>query len=127
MKKIIFLLISLGFFIPGYSFAATQDIHIEWTYDYESAGGRPLAGYYLYQEGVKICTSNTPTGRVMDCTFESEDGTFDFPFTAFYNDGYESPHSSAYSFTLSTPSEPVLLSAFTNIPTSLSGDIPLTV
>jgi PKD repeat protein len=127
MKKIIFFLVSLGFIIPGYSFAATQDIHIEWTYDFQSTEGRTLAGYYLYQEGVKICTNNTPTDRTMDCSFESNAGTFNFTLTSFCTDGYESPHSSPYAFTLTTPSEPTLLAAFTNNPTSFSGAIPFAV
>ena len=127
MKKIILLLISLGFFIPGYSFAATQNTHIEWTYDYEPTDGRTLAGYSLYQEGVKICTNNTPTDRTMDCTFESEVGTFDFTLTAFCTDGYESPHSPPYTFTLTTPPEQELLAVFNTNPTPLIGDIPFFV
>ena len=127
MKKLIVLLIALGFFIPGYSFAATHDIHIEWTYDYQLVEGRTLAGYNLYQEGVEICTSNTPTDRAIDCTFESDDGTYLFTITAFCTDGFESSHSPPYSFSLSSPSEPELLAAINTTPTSLSGDIPFTV
>ena len=107
MKKLFFLLISLGVLIPSYSSAATHDIHIGWTYDYQAVEGRTLAGYHLYKEGVEICTSNTPTDRAIDCTIESEDGTFDFTITAFSTDGYESSQSSPYSYTLTTPQTPL--------------------
>ncbi len=127
MKKIIFLLISLVFLIAGYSFAENHSVHIEWTYDYQPIEGRTLAGYRLYKEGVEICISNTPTPNYMDCTFESEEGTFDFTLTSFFSDGYESPHSSPYSFVLTTQTEPTLLAAFATAPISLSGDTPFTV
>ena len=108
MKKLIFLLISIGFLIPGYSFAATQNIHIEWTYDYPPVEDSILAGYYFYKEGVKVCTSNSSTSRAMDCSFESEPGTFAFTQTAFFSDGYESPHSAPYILTLNSLSEPTI-------------------
>lgn len=127
MKKLFFLLLSFGFFIPGYSLAATQNIHMEWTYDYVPAEGRTQVGYYLYQEGEIVHTSYSPNERNMDFTFESENGTFDFTLTAFCSDGHESPHSPPYTLTLNSPSEPVLLADFSNLPTSLSGNIPFTV
>lgn len=107
MKKIILLLISLGLLIPGYSFAATHNVHLEWTFDYQPIEGRTLAGYSLYKEGTKVCSTDTPTDRSMDCTIESEDGTFDFTLTAFCSDGMESPHSASYTFALTaTPETP---------------------
>ena len=127
MKKLIVLLITLGCIVPGYSFAATHNIHIEWTYDLQPVEGRTLAGYYLYKEGTKICTSNNSTDRAMDCDFESANGTFNFTLTAFSTDGTESPHSIPYTFTVTTTSEPELTAAFGTTPTSLSGDVPFTV
>ncbi len=127
MKKLVFLLISICCLIPGYSFAATQDIHLEWTHEYEPVEGRTVAGYYLYKEGIKVCTNNTPTDRTMDCIFESENGTFDFTLTAFCTDGFESPHSTPYPLTLLAPTEPTLLAAFVTTPTTLSGDVPFPV
>ena len=129
MKKLLFLLISLRFLIPGYSFAATQNIYIEWTYDYQPVEGRVLAGYHLYKEGLEICTSNIPTDRTMNCTFDSEDGIFNFTLTAFFDDGYISPHSPTFTYTLtsSNVSEPELGAAFGTTPTSLSGDVPFPV
>lgn len=105
----------------------TYSVHLEWTHDYELLEGRTLAGYYLYKEGVKICTSTTPDNRVMDCSFESAAGTFDFTLTAFCTDGFESPHSSPYTFTLSSTSNPEFAAVINTTPTNLSGDVPFTV
>jgi len=107
--------------------SSTRDIHIEWAYDLQPESGRTLAGYYLYKEGEKICTSNSPTDKAMDCTFQSENGTFNFTLTAFCTDGYESPHSAPYTFTLGTTSEPDLHASFDTDPISLSGETPFTV
>ena len=125
MKKLVFLLLTIHCLIPGLSFAALQDIHLEWTHDYEPVEGRTLAGYFLYKDGVKVCTTNTPAARAIDCSFESDNGTFNFTLTVFCTDGYESPHSTPYTFTLL--SEPPLLAAVTTTPTSLSGDAPFQV
>ncbi|MCK4378897.1 MAG: hypothetical protein KAW01_06110, partial [Deltaproteobacteria bacterium] len=43
-----------------------------------------------------------PAARSVDCRFESEEGTFTFTLTAFYSGGTETPHSSPYTFTLSS-------------------------
>lgn len=102
MKKLILLLFSLCCVIPGLSFAAAQDIHIEWTHDYQPVEGKTLAGYHLYKEGAKVCSTNIPENKTIDCVFESESGTFDFTITAFYSDGSESLHSPPYSFELGT-------------------------
>ena len=127
MKNLFAIFIILGLFIPGYSFAAMQDIHIEWSYDTQPVEGKTLAGYHLYKEGVETCTTTSPTDTSMDCTFDSEDGTFQFTLTAFYTDGYESPHSSPYTFTLTTQPAQELQAAIATTPTSLSGDIPFTI
>ena len=100
MKKLILLLTSLCCLIPGLSIAAdtTQSIHLEWAYDYQPVEGQSLAGYHLYKEGVKVCTTNTPEDKAMDCDIESETGTYSFTLTAFYSDNTESPHSPPYEF-----------------------------
>ena len=123
MKKIIFLLLSIGLLLPGYSSAALQDIHIDWSYDYQVVEGKTLTGYYLYQEGTKVCTNDTPTDRAMDCSFYSGEGTFDFTLTAYYDDGSESPHSPHYSVTFTTPVPPVAAIS----PAIFSGTAPLKV
>ena len=127
MKKFCFVLISLICLVPGISFAATQTIHIDWDYDDQVLVEKTLAGYNLYQEGKKICTTNIPSNRTMDCSFDSEDGTFDFTLTAFDIEGNESPHSAPYSFTLTTPPAPELISAFGTTPTILKGEVPFVV
>jgi PKD repeat protein len=104
MKKLILLLLALCYFIPGLSFAAvsSQDIHIEWSYDYQPVDGKILSGYHLYKEGVMVCTTDTPEDKAMDCIVDSEPGTFSFTLTAYHSDGTESPHSPPYSFYLGT-------------------------
>ena len=124
MKNILIFLISLGFIFTGYCHAATHQVRIQWSYDYQPPEGRTLAGYHLYKEGENICTSNIPSARAMDCNFESEDGSFDFTITAFSTDGYESPHSTPYTYTATTPSIPPVAIIS---PTTLSGDAPFNV
>ena len=126
MKKNIFILISLVFLTAGYAFAGNHSVHIEWTYDYQPEG-RILAGYRLYKEGAEICANNTPTSNYMDCTFESEEGTFEFTLTSFCDDGSESPHSEPFTFTLSESLNSELAASFTTAPISLSGIAPFTV
>ncbi|MCI5120018.1 MAG: PKD domain-containing protein, partial [Candidatus Electrothrix sp. AUS4] len=103
------------------------NIHIEWSYEYQPTDGCILAGYHLYQEGVKVCTSATPADTAMDCSFASQPGTFNFTLTAFCDDGSESPHSEPFAFTLSESLSPQLAASFTTNPTSLSGIAPFTV
>ncbi len=106
MKIVVLLTTLLSILIPGYSFAApTHDILIEWSYTIPS-DGRDLAGYYLYKDGTKVCTGTNPTVKEMDCTIESEDGTYDFTLSSFFTDNTESNHSSPYPFTLSSTQTP---------------------
>ncbi|MCI5209432.1 MAG: PKD domain-containing protein, partial [Candidatus Electrothrix sp. ATG2] len=86
-----------------------------------------LAGYQLYQEGVQLCTSNTPTETAMDCIFVSEPGTYNFTLTAFCDDGSESPHSEPFVFALSEPTTSEPVASFITDPSSLSGTAPFTV
>lgn len=108
MKKLILLFFSLCYFIPGFSFAtvSSHDIHIEWSYDYQPVDGKVLTGYHLYKEGVKVCTTDRPEEKIMDCIVDSEPGTFNFTLTAFYSDDTESPHSPPYDFPLGADEPP---------------------
>ncbi len=127
MKKITILFTLISIFISGYSYAASaHDIHIEWTYS-QPSDSRVLAGYNLYMEGVKVCTSNSPADSAIDCIVQAEDGTHEFTLTSFFTDGSETSHSSPYSFVLESTSEPDLVAAIATSPVSLSGDIPFSV
>ena len=108
MKKLILLLTSLCCLIPGLSIAAdtTQSIHLEWEYDYQPVEGQSLAGYNLYKEGIKVCTTNTPEDSAMDCDIDSVAGTYSFTLTAIYSDGTESPPSLPYEFLIGTVPAP---------------------
>jgi len=108
MKKLFLLLLSLCYFIPTLSLAAisSRGIHIEWSYDYQPVEGKNLAGYHLYKEGVKVCTTNTPEDKAMDCDIFSETGTYSFTLTAFHSDDTESPHSPRYEFRIDEEQPP---------------------
>ncbi|MCI5164815.1 MAG: PKD domain-containing protein, partial [Candidatus Electrothrix sp. GM3_4] len=45
------------------------NIHVEWSYDPQLTDECILAGYSLYQEDVKVCTSDTAVDKAMDCSF----------------------------------------------------------
>ncbi|RWX48218.1 PKD repeat-containing protein [Candidatus Electrothrix aarhusensis] len=66
------------------------NIHVEWAYDPQITDDCLLSGYSLYQEDVKVCTSETPDDRSMDCSFVSQPGTYNFTLTAYCDDGNES-------------------------------------
>lgn len=108
MKKLALILFLLICFTPGVSLTAVspQDIHIEWSYDTQPVDGKTLAGYYLYKEGIQVCSTNIPEDKAMGCIIDSEPGTFNFTLTAFYSDGTESPHSPTYEFDLGTVTPP---------------------
>lgn len=116
MKKLILLLLSLGAFLPGPTFAAVSsyDIRIEWRYDFQPVSGKVLSGYKLYKEGIEVCSTTTATDTAMDCILESEPGTYSFTLTAVTLDGTESPASDPYTFILAAqgptlpPAEPSL-------------------
>ncbi len=114
----------------SYSFtliaASAHDIHIEWSYT-QPNDGRVLAGYNLYMEGAKVCTSNNPEDSSIDCTVQAEDGEYDFTLTSLFTDSTESSHSEPYSFSLVSGSEPALVASISTTPLSLTGDIPLSV
>lgn len=105
MKKYIFLLlvILVGVFTASFSLAASlHKVHLDWDYEDQVVPGESLAGFRLYKEGVLVAQIDDPAARSYDCRFESEEGTFNFTLTAFYSGGTETPHSSPYTFTLSS-------------------------
>ncbi len=105
MKKYVFLLlvIVIGIFSSSFSLAASlHKVHLDWDYEDQLVEGEVLAGFRLYQEGVLVSQVDNPAARSVDCRFESEEGTFNFTLTAFYSGGTETPHSSPYTFTLSS-------------------------
>ena len=105
MKKICFLLLVLliGLFSSTFSLAASlHKVHLDWDYEDQLVEGESLAGFRLYKEGVLVFQVDNPAARSVDCRFESEEGTFTFTLTAFYSGGTETPHSSPYTFTLSS-------------------------
>ncbi len=105
----------------------TYDLHIEWSFQYSPIEGKELGGYYFYKEGVKICTSSDPNATSMDCSFDSEEGTFQFTLTSYFTDNSESPHSAPYTYSLSPTAEPELVAVIATDPVSLSGDAPFSV
>ncbi len=105
MKKICFLLLVLliSLFSSTFSLAASlHKVHLDWDYEDQVVAGEVLAGFRLYREGVLVYQIDNPAARSADCRIESEEGTFNFTLTAFYDGGTETPHSSPYTFTLSS-------------------------
>ncbi len=127
MKKVLSFLVLASILLPGYvSAAPSHDIQIDWAYS-QPADDRTLAGYNLYMEGAKVCVQNNPSTTSLDCSVQAEDGTYDFTLTAFFTDNSETDHSDAYSFTLTTYTEPSPEAAIVTDPLSLSGDAPFSV
>jgi len=105
MKKNFFLLLVLliGLFSSTLSLAASlHKVHLDWDYEDQVVEGEVLAGFRLYKEDVQVSQIDNPAARSVDCQIESEEGTFNFTLTAFYSGGTETPHSSPYTFTLSS-------------------------
>jgi hypothetical protein len=104
MKKYVFLLlvILIGVFSSVFSLAASlHKVHLDWDYEDQVVENEVLVGFRLYKEDVLVSQIDNPAARGADCQVESEEGTFNFTLTAFYSGGTETPHSSAYTFTLS--------------------------
>lgn len=103
MKKAVVLLVFISILIPTLSSAASlHKVHLDWDYEDQVVEGESLVGFRLYKEGVLVAQINDPTARSADCHLQSEEGTFTFTLTAFYSKGTETPHSSPYTFTLSS-------------------------
>ncbi len=103
MKKAVVLFIFLSILIPTLSSGASlHKVHLDWDYDDQAVEGESLVGFRLYKEGVLIAQINDPSARSADCRLQSEEGTFTFTLTALYSQGTETPHSSPYTFTLSS-------------------------
>lgn len=103
MKKVVCLLLLVGIIFPLPAFALSlHKVHLDWDYENQPVEGESLAGFRLYKEGELVCQINDPAVRSADCHVQSEEGTFHFTLTAFYSGGTETPHSSPYTFTLSS-------------------------
>lgn len=85
------ILVILG--IPGFSLAAQRTIHVELSYS------GVASSYNLYQDGVKVCVSNTPTATTIDCNVEIGTEPITFVLTAVDPNGVESPQSAPYVLT----------------------------
>jgi len=73
-----------------------QSIHIEWGYTPPSEP--EVTGFILYQEGVAVCLTETPTATSMDCEVTLTATVTNFTLTATFSDGTESPHSAPFAF-----------------------------
>lgn len=100
--SILSLLLLTSLFAPSFSHGATKTIHAEWNYTKPS--GVDLSGFRLYDKatGKKVCETNDPSARSLDCTADVTANTMNFTMTAF-NATMESPQSTA--FTVSVPSD----------------------
>lgn len=70
-----------------------------------------VTGYKLHQQGTEVCsvgtaeiTTSDSTTAIFRCSFNTEDGTFDFTLSATYADGSFSPLSGPFSYTIADTS-----------------------
>ncbi len=77
-----------------------NDIHIEWAFDGTAEGNGNVHGFRLFKEDVCICYFIGEDTREGDCAFNSPPGTYLFTMTAVQPDGYQSPRSDNYNFTI---------------------------
>ena len=88
------------------AYAAYQSIQVEWT-SYTSPETLTVAGFNLYQEGVRACMFDGANTTSAVCTVDIKAEKTNFTLTARFVDGSESPHSAPYLFSLSnTPTIP---------------------
>jgi len=128
-RLLFFLLLSL--FIPGISSAAIMHtLDIEFAFSGPDDPNSQLLGYRLYKEGEQVCETDNPAATSITCDFSSEDGTYNFTLTAFYDGDLESPPSPEFPFTIDsttvTDPPPVPLQAVISAAPG-SGTVPLIV
>lgn len=116
------LLFALLCSLPFSALAATQTIHVDWSYTPPSEPA--VTGFKLYQEGVFACETHDPTATAMDCAVTLATATTNFTLTATFSDGTESPQSTPFAFTL-TDNPASLQAVIAAAP--LSGTAPFTV
>jgi len=82
-------------------------LEVEFAFTAPNTAEQQLLGYRLYQQGAKVCETNTPGVSTITCDIPTVAGTFDFTLAAYYSNGTESPHSPSFPFTIgSTSSDP---------------------
>ena len=108
--------------LPFSASAATQTIHVDWSYTPPSEPA--VIGFKLYQEGAFACETHDPTVTAMDCSVTLATATTNFTLTATFNDGTESPQSAPFAFTLTDTTAP-LQAVISAAP--LTGTAPFTV
>ena len=102
---ILLVLVVFCMFNVSNVFAATDgslrhDIHIEWAFDDTLVGNSNVHGFRLFKDDVCICYFIGKDTREGECMFNSPPGTYLFTMTAVQPDGYQSPHSDDYDFTI---------------------------
>lgn len=91
----------LLFFIPTTSIGAEmRTLEIEYSLTVQHGSEKVLSGYRLYKENQQACETDDPNANRIICDILTENGTFEFTLTAYYNDGTESPASNPFSFTI---------------------------
>ncbi len=70
---------------------------MEFSYEDPYDNNKNLTGFRLFKEGKKICESNDPDKRTIECNFQSAYGIFEFTLAPVFSDGSLGPHSSSYT------------------------------
>ena len=131
IKNTLLFFLLLTLFVPGISSAVIMHtLDIEFTFPGPGDPNSQLLGYRLYKEGVQVCETDNPAATSITCDFSSEDGTYNFTLTAFYDGNLESPPSPEFPFTIDsttvTDPPPVPLQAVISAAPG-SGTVPLIV
>lgn len=102
MRNYLFLLLLFTLFaLPANSYSAEMcSLEVSFSFDGATDPQRELVGYRLYQEGEKVCETDTANTSKIICDLPLESGTHNFELTAYYSDGSESPQSPPFPFTM---------------------------
>ncbi len=118
MKRITFILYVISLLMCGSNYAISSDIEQERTFEILFKFTPPdnltdhLQGYKLFKGSSEVCnvpineiyvSQEDPQGSMLNCSFLTEDGTFDFTLSAVYDDGSSSALSPPFSYTISSP------------------------
>ena len=99
-KCFFIVLLSLLLSAIGNAALAEHEMQIDFSFDTQAMPEKEIAGYRLYKEGNLECQSGPVDPQNISCTIASITGTFAYTLSAFFTDGYESPQSTPYNFSI---------------------------
>ncbi|WP_163337104.1 PKD domain-containing protein [Desulfopila sp. IMCC35008] len=89
--------------VPVNATVNEHEIQVDFTINTQEVSEKTVSTYRLYKENELVCEAEVPVGtQTFNCTFYTEDGTFNFYLAAYYTDETESLHSAPFPFTITT-------------------------